>query len=62
MKQLRLIMLLTLLCNMLVVESFAHDIEVANSDGVTIYYNWIKNNAELEVSYQGSQFAYNIHR
>ena len=55
-------MLLTLLCNMLVVESFAHDIEVVNSDGVTIYYNWIKNNAELEVSYQGSQFAYNIYR
>ena len=31
-------------------ESYAHDIEVANSDGVTIYYNWINNNTELEVT------------
>ena len=50
--------MLTLLCSMLVVESFAHDIEVANNDGVTIYYNWINNNTELEVSYRGNSFAY----
>ena len=31
----------------------AHDIEVKNADGVTIYYNYI-NNTELEVSFRGS--------
>ncbi len=34
--------------------SFAHDIAVANSDGVTIYYNFTNNNTELAVTYQGS--------
>ena len=34
--------------------SYAHDIKVANADSVTIYYNFINNNAELEVTYQGS--------
>ena len=32
----------------------AHDIEVQNADGVTIYYNYIKNNTELEVTFRGS--------
>ena len=36
----------------------AHDIEVQNADGVTIYYNYINNGTELEVahsySYQGN--------
>ncbi len=27
----------------------AHDIEAVNDDGVTIYYNWIKNKTELAV-------------
>lgn len=34
-------------------KAFAHDIEVANADGVTIYYNYI-NDTELEVTYLGS--------
>ena len=29
----------------------AHDIEVQNADGVTIYYNYINNGTELEVTY-----------
>ena len=33
---------------------FAHDIEVVNDDGKTIYYSWINNQTELAVSYQGS--------
>ena len=32
-------------------KTFAYDIEVANADGVTIYYNYINNNTELEVTY-----------
>ena len=36
----------------------AHDIEVQNADGKTIYYNYINNGTELEVthsySYQGN--------
>ena len=32
----------------------AHDIEVKNADGVTIYYNYINNGTELEVTRRGS--------
>ena len=35
----------------------AHDIEVQNADGVTIYYNYINNGTELEVTYRGSYFS-----
>ena len=31
-------------------KSYAHDIEVANADGVTIYYNFTNNQTELEVT------------
>ena len=31
----------------------AHDIEVNNTDGVTIYYNYINGGTELEVTYKG---------
>ena len=38
----------------------AHDIEVVNADGITIYYVWTNNQTELAVSYQGSGcFDYN---
>ena len=36
----------------------AHDIEVKNSDGVAIYYNYINDGAELAVTYRGSSAAY----
>ena len=32
----------------------AHDIEVKNADGVTIYYNYINDKTELAVTYRGS--------
>ena len=32
----------------------AHDIEVQNGDGVTIYYKFIKDSTELEVTYRGN--------
>ncbi len=34
----------------------AHDIEVQNADGVTIYYNYINNGTELEVTFRGSNY------
>ena len=33
----------------------AHDIEVANADGVTIYYNYTNNGTELAVTYRGKE-------
>lgn len=36
------------------IQASAHDIEVANSDGVTIYYNWVNNKTELSVTYRGT--------
>ena len=35
----------------------AHDIAVENEDGVTIYYNYYNGGKELEVTYQGNDFA-----
>ena len=34
----------------------AHDIEVQNADGVTIYYNYINEGTELEVTFLGSNY------
>ena len=34
----------------------AHDIEAQNADGVTIYYNYINNSTELEVTFRGSSY------
>lgn len=54
MKRKTITFLLTLLMGMVGTKVLAHDIEVANSDGVTIYYVWTKNQTELAVSYRGS--------
>lgn len=56
MKHFKLSFLLTLLMSMMGIEATAHNIEVANSDGVTIYYTWANNNTELSVSYGGSSY------
>ena len=59
MKCFNLTFLLTLLMSMMSIYASAHDIEVANADGVTIYYKWINNKTELAVSYQGeSSYSY----
>ena len=34
----------------------AHDIEVQNADGKTIYYNYINNGTELEVTFLGNTY------
>ena len=36
----------------------AHDIEVQNGDGVTIYYNYVNNGTELEVTFRGTYSSY----
>lgn len=48
-----------MLLSMLGVNVFAHDIEVANSDGVTIYYTFNNDKTELAVSYYGRSFSTN---
>ena len=53
MKQINLTILLAVLMSMIGAKASAHDIEVANADGMTIYYNYINNNTELAVTYRG---------
>jgi hypothetical protein len=53
MKQSSIIVLLTFLVSLASTNSSAHDIAVKNEDGVYIYYNWIKDKTELQVSFQG---------
>ena len=50
---------LTLLFCLFGAKVYAHDIEVANSDGITIYYIWANNQTELSVSYRGSSYYFN---
>ena len=54
MKKLNITFLLIVLLSMIGLNASAHDIEVKNADGVTIYYNFFNNNTELEVTYRGS--------
>ena len=37
----------------------AYDFAVANSDGITIYYNYINNGTEVEVTYEGHYKSWN---
>ena len=57
MKHLKLTFLLTALLSAVGANVFAHDIEVANADGVTIYYVWTNDKTELAVSYRGSNYS-----
>jgi hypothetical protein len=50
--------LLALLISMLSTKASAHDIAVANGDGMTIYYNFINNNTELAVTFRGWSSQY----
>ena len=48
--------LLFLIMMLLPLVANAHDIEVKNADGVTIYYNYINGGTELEVTYRGNDY------
>ncbi len=60
MKQLSITFFLTVLISMVGTKAFAHDIAVANDDGVTIYYNFINDGTELEVT-QNYNLYYNYY-
>ena len=49
--------LFTLLSLMAGTKAFAYDIEVKNADGVTIYYNYINDSKELEVTYRDNNYV-----
>ena len=53
MKQLSLSTLFTLLISMVGAKAYAYDIALENADGVTIYYNYINDGKELEVTSSG---------
>ena len=46
-----------LMALMIGVDALAHDLEVANSDGKTIYYSFINDRTELKVTFQGSYYS-----
>jgi hypothetical protein len=50
MKRLNSMILLTLLMSMIGTKALAYNIAVENADGVTIYYNYINDGNELEVT------------
>ena len=57
-KQSLITILLTILMSMTGAMTFAHDIEVANKENVTIYYVWANAaKTELAVSYRGSSYS-----
>ena len=58
MKRLNSMILLTMLMSMIGAKAYGHDIEVENADGVTIYYNYINDGTELEVTFRGSSGGY----
>ena len=58
MKHLNISMILIVLMSMVGIEAFAHDFEVPNADGVTIYY--VKtSDTEVAVSFQGDYRRFN---
>ena len=54
MKHVKFTLFLGILMSMIGHHLYAHDIEVKNADGKTIYYNFINNNTELSVTYKGT--------
>lgn len=47
----RIIILITLLISIVGFKAFAYDFSSVNADGITLYYNYINDNKELEVTY-----------
>ncbi len=54
--------LLFLVLIMLPLSASAHDIEVKNARGVTIYYNYVNDSTELEVTYRGGDANYYFYK
>ena len=49
----RVLFLISILCGVVKGQAMVHDIAVKNADSVTIYYNYINDGKELEVTGQG---------
>ena len=56
MKRKKLILLFCILFSMAVTNALAYDFAVKNADSVMIYYNYINNKAEVEVTYKGIEY------
>ncbi len=54
MKQFKITILFVMLMSMIGTKSYAYDIVVRNADGVYIYYNYINDGKELEVTHYGN--------
>ena len=52
----KIFILFSILLSMGGIKAFAYDIEVKNADGVTIYYNYINDAKELEVTYKDPNY------
>lgn len=52
----RTVFLFAMLMGMLGTNALAHNIAVANDDGLAIYYVWTNNQTELSVNYQGNYY------
>ena len=52
--------LFTILISMMGTNAFAHDFAVENVDGVTIYYTYINDGKELEVSSNYGRYKGNV--
>ena len=57
-KQLSISLLLTLLLSMTGIKAYAHDFEVANAYGKTIYYSKNSDGTTVSVSYRGAVYYY----
>ena len=56
MKQYHVFLVLAVLMSMVGTKAFAYDIAIENEDGITIYYNYINNSTELEVTSSYSSY------
>lgn len=56
MRNLTMHIMLVVLMSMASTKAFAYDIAVQNADGKTIYYNYINNGMELEVTYRNNDY------
>ena len=58
MKKLNFTFLFTMLMSMVGLNASAHNIEVKNADGKTIYYSYINYGTELAVTYRGTDYSH----
>ncbi len=61
MKHSKLFFLLVILMSMTSYKSYAYDIAVENADGVKIYYNYINDSKELEVTFENNYPSHNTY-